>query len=201
MNRSNRTTIILVAIIAILATILLRNNIQGKKSELDSSIVLNKIVNIQELSLVKYNYGGVIGYKDTMKVMNFNVPFTEKHFLLKYNGYVKAGIDLSGSQIKTVGKSIEIAIPKPQIVEIVIDEKSIKVYGESNNPFNPTSIADYNHVIVKEKETMKRDAVKQGILKDASRQSRLILTEMLREMGFNKITINEVPSITLPERE
>ena len=73
MRKINTTTLIFIILSIILAIFLIKNKIEDTHREYNSSTILNKIVNIQELTLVKYNYTGVIGYKDTMKVMNFNL--------------------------------------------------------------------------------------------------------------------------------
>ena len=84
----------------ILAILLLVNNSRSDKERgYDSSSVMNRITYMQELALVKHNYTGVISYKDYMKFLNFNVPLTDKYFLLKYNGYIKAGVDFSRIKI------------------------------------------------------------------------------------------------------
>ncbi|HBG56681.1 MAG TPA: hypothetical protein DDX07_01570, partial [Porphyromonadaceae bacterium] len=70
----------------ILALVLLVHNTRDKKEGgYDSSTVMSRISYMQELALVKHNYTGVIGYKDYKKILNINVPLTEKYFLLKYN--------------------------------------------------------------------------------------------------------------------
>jgi hypothetical protein len=152
---------------------------------------------IQELALVKYNYSGVIGYKDFIKVLKINIPLTEKSFLLKYNGYIKAGVDFKYMKVDVSGKDIHISLPNPKILDTLIDEKSIKVYNESINAFNPLTIADYNKAIMKEKETMISDAISQGILKDATAQAELVLTSIMKDMGFENIKITQ--EITLPK--
>ena len=136
-----------------------------------------------------------------MTIMNFQVPLTEKFFLLKYNGYIKAGVNLKGATVKVDGKSVVVQLPKAQILETVIDEKSIRVYDESMNAFNPISINDYNKAISKEKLTMTKSAVNQGILDDASRQAHLIITSILTEMGYEKIQVVDVKSLILPGKE
>ena len=199
MKKIDTTTLIFIIISVVLAVLLIKNKAVSNNAEYDSTTILNRIVHIQELTLVKYNYSGVIGFKDTMKVMNINVPLTEKYFILKYNGYVKAGIDLSSAQIKAKDKNIEITIPRPKIMETVIDEKSIKIFDESRNPLNPTSPSEYNRAIIKEKNTMIHDATQQGIIKEASEQAHLIISGMLKEMGFKNIKITETQTITLPK--
>ena len=171
---------------------------QSKDKELgyDSSSVLNRVVPIQELALVKYNYSGVIGYKDFIKVLKINIPLTEKSFLLKYNGYIKAGVDFKNMKVEVSGKDIHISLPRPKILDTLIDEKSIKVYNESMNAFNPLTIADYNKAIMKEKDNMIGDAISQGILKDATTQAELVLTSIMKDMGFENIKITQ--EITIP---
>ena len=197
----NRYTTLFLITTVILAVLLIVNKAASKQAQYDSSTVLNRIVHVQELALVKYNYAGVIGFKDYMKVMGVQVPLTEKFFLLKYNGYIKAGVDLANAQVKADKESVQVLLPKPKIMDTVIDEKSIRVYDESMNPFNPVSITEYNQAIIKEKETMTRDALNQGILREASKQAHLIISGILKDMNFKNIEIKETDIIALPERK
>ena len=184
----------------ILLTILLVSNNFSKDRKLgyDSTAVLNRIVPIQELALIKYNYSGVIGYKDFLKILKINVPLTEKSFLLKYNGYIKAGVDFENIKVVVSGKDVHISLPKARILDTMIDEKSIRVYNESMNAFNPLTIADYNKAIMKEKETMVNDAILQGILKDATKQAEVVLTSIMKDMGFENIKITQEIKIPNP---
>lgn len=155
----------------------------------DSSIIMSKIVHIQELATIKYNYAGVIGYKDAMKLFKLNVPLTEKYFLLKYNGYLKAGVDFNRIKVDVHEDKVHVSMPRAKIFDVVIDENSVTVYNESENAFNPIKISDYNQALSSEKETMRKDAVSQGILKDANRQAELIVKSLLQEMGFKDVDI------------
>ena len=180
-------------------TLLIKNSSKYKESEYDSSTVMSRITHIQELALIKQKYTGVIAYKDSKKILNINVPLTDKYFLLKYNGYLKAGVDFSRIKINTLTDSlVHVSIPKPQIFDTVIDEGSIQIYNESENAFNPIKISDYNEALTREKSIMINDAIKQGIFKDATNQAKMVLTAMLKEMGFIEIKITEelfVPQI------
>ena len=87
-RKTNYPVLFLLIIVAFLAFFLFKNT--NKQPEYDSSAIMEKIAYVKELSLVKYNYNGVISYKDAMKFLNMPVPLTEKSFLSRYNGYVKA---------------------------------------------------------------------------------------------------------------
>ena len=127
-----------------------------------------------------------------MKFLNINIPLTDKYFLLKYNGYLKAGVDFSRIKVTVENdSSVHVSIPKPTIFDTVIDEKSVEVYNESENAFNPIKISDYNEALIREKNVMINDAINQGILADATEQAKLVLTTMLEDMGFSRIKITE----------
>lgn len=191
-KRINYVTLFFIITTILLAMLLMVNN-QSKDKSLgyDSTTILNRVIPIQELALVKYNYSGVIGYKDFLKILKINVPLTEKSFLLKYNGYIKAGVDFKNIKIAVSGKDVHISLPRAKILDTLIDEKSIKVYNESMNAFNPLTIEDYNKAIMKEKDTMISDAIAQGILNDATAQAELVLTSIMEDMGFENIKITQ----------
>ena len=89
---------------------------------------------MQELALVQHNYTGVISYRDSRKFLNINVPLTDKYFLLKYNGYIKAGVDFSQIKVNVVNPTdVHVSIPKPRILDTVVDENSIEVFNESQD--------------------------------------------------------------------
>lgn len=172
--------------------LLINNNKRADYPGYSSSTIMNRITHIQELALVKHNYTGVISYKDYMKFLNINIPLTDKYFLLKYNGYLKAGVDFSRVKIDVQNDStIHASIPKPKILDTVIDEKSVEVFNESENAFNPIKISDYNEALTREKNNMIKDAIDQGILSDATEQAKIVLRTMLEEMGFSQIYITE----------
>jgi len=87
--------------------------------------------------------------------------------------------------------AVHVSIPQPRILDTVIDEKSVEVYNESENAFNPIKISDYNKALTREKDVMISDAIKQGILEDATEQAKMVITSLLNEMGFKNINITE----------
>lgn len=197
-SRINITTIFFIATTLVLAVILLISKAKTTgENEYDSTTILNKIVHIQELALVKYNYSGVIAYKDFKKILNINVPLTEKYFLLKYNGYINAGVDFSRIKVDVNGESVSVSMPKAKILNTTIDENSVKVYDESENAFNPIKISDYNSSLVEEKSKMTQDAISQGILKEANEQAKLAITSLLNGLGFNDVKVME--EIEIPQ--
>jgi hypothetical protein len=196
-GKSNLFALIFGLTSVILAILLIINVRHDKVSSYNSSSILARIDNIKELATVKYNYTGVISYKDYLKFMNLNLPLTEKYFIIKYSGYLKAGVDFSRVKVDIINEVVHVSIPKAKILDTVIDEKSIQVFNESDNAFNPIKIDDYNKALSTEKSTMQREAIKQGLLKDATDQAKLAITSLLKGMGFENIVITE--EIEIPQ--
>lgn len=196
-GKSNLFALIFGLTSVILAILLIINVRHDKVSSYNSSSILARIDNIKELATVKYNYTGVISYKDYLKFMNLNLPLTEKYFIIKYSGYLKAGVDFSRVKVDIINEVVHVSIPKAKILDTVIDEKSIQVFNESDNAFNPIKIDDYNKALSTEKSTMQREAIKQGLLKDATDQAKLAITSLLKGMGFENIIITE--EIEIPQ--
>lgn len=197
-KKSNLSTLFFLITTVVLAVLLLINkNSKEEVVSYDSTTVFTKISHIQELSTVKYNYTGVIGYKDAMKIFKMNIPLTEKYFLVKYNGYLKAGVEFDRIVVNVENEKVHVSIPRARIFDIVIDENSVTVYNESDNAFNPIKISDYNQALMKEKETMRNDAIKQGILKDANQHAELAIRSILQEMGFDDVDITM--EVVIPE--
>lgn len=184
-------SILLLATIALLLLLLIKSKTEKDDNNYQSDTIIEQITYLQELSLVKYNYSGVIDYQQYLELMNHAVPMTKKSFLMRYTGYVKAGIDMADAWVDVDGKNIKISLPPPKIIETVIDEKSLKTYDETTNLFNPIRLADYKSAIVREKQKISKAAIDKGILITSSKQANQHITKMLIQMGYEKIQITE----------
>ena len=201
MRRTNYSALLMLALALVLAFMLYRTKYAQSRQLYDSSVIMEKISYVKELSLVKYSYSGVISFTDYLRFINLQVPMTEKSFLIKYTGYVKAGIDVSKTTVSVKGKTVKIGLPKPVIQETVIDETSLQVYDESMNILNPIKVADYQIAIVAEQNKIKQDALAKGILTESSDQAHKFITSLLEELGFEIIEIDEINTLTLPQKE
>lgn len=162
----------------------------NKKTNLLSNRIEEKIVRLMELSTVKYNYTNVVEYEDKMQLSGINIPFTNKKFILKYSGYIKAGVDLSTIQVNLKDKDVvEIIMDKAEIFENVISEEDVYFFDEKDSIFNKLSFKDLYVVLIEEKEKMKEEVLEKGILNDAEKNGGEIITSLLEGMGFNNVTI------------
>lgn len=156
----------------------------------DSTVILERVERLWELSSNKYFYSNVVAFKDNMKIKDFQLPFTEKSFLIKYDGYLKAGINAQDIQIlSNEGKAIEVKLKNSKILDHVIDEKSIYVYDEKNSVFNNLSINDIFNQLSSEKDKIETQLEEKGFLKDTDNNIKYFLEEFLKNLGYESINI------------
>lgn len=182
--------IFLIIIVTIVLFMYFRFTIK-KETNILSNNVEEQVMKLLDLSTVKYNYTNVVAYKDNKKLKNMDIPFTSKGFLIKYSGYIKAGIDLSTASVKVVDKdNAEIIFDKPIILDNVINEDDAYIYDEKESLFNQLKIQDLYDVLIKEKENMEKEAIEKGILNEAEENALEILNSFLTSMGFTDINIS-----------
>ena len=103
MKKWKRYGIVSLAIIVIILGFFLYFKFSVKEEmTLLSDTIEEKISRILEISTVEYNYTNVVTYKDNKKMNGFNMPFTSKSFIIKYSGYIKAGVDLNGVETQVI---------------------------------------------------------------------------------------------------
>lgn len=157
---------------------------------IDTRVIFEKMESISELSIMKYYYSDVIAFKDNKKLKDFDIPFTQKSFLIKYDGYLKAGIDADSIRIvANDGENIKLIIKNSRILDHVIDEKSIFVYDEKSSLFNGLSIRDVFDQIISEKSNIEDKIIEKGFLREADRSLKAYLENMLKGLGFQNIEI------------
>ncbi len=156
----------------------------------DSSVIFEKMEKISELSILKYYYSDVIAYKDNKKLKDFDIPFTQKAFLIKYDGYIKAGIDAGSIRIISNDEDgIKLIVKNSIILDHVIDEKSIFVYDEKSSLFNGLSLNDVFSEISTEKSNIENKFIEKGLLKEADDNLKLYLENTLKDLGYEVIEI------------
>ena len=151
------------------------------------------IEDIGDLVTVEYNYTDILTYKDSLTLMDMKIPFTDKSYIIKYNGYIKAGIDLSKAVVKDVSDTkVELEVPKATITDSVLDEKSMVILDQKNNIFNPLDLGDYQETLKKELNARELKAKKDGILERAQANADKLLRKLLEGLGFKDIKINYI---------
>ncbi|CAH2212051.1 DUF4230 domain-containing protein [Tepidibacter aestuarii] len=188
-NDKNKILMILFAIF-ILFTILTSGNILKLNKEKDSTTILGKISQIQELSVNKYYYTNIVSFKQNKKIKDLEIPFTQKSFLIKYDGVIRTGIDLNNVKIiENKNNNIKLKIKKAEILGHTIDEKNIYVYDEKTSLFNKLQIKDVFTEISKEKKSIEEKMIKEGFLEESNKNTERLLENILMGLGYENIQI------------
>lgn len=183
--------LLLICVIILLSifTLISIKNIK-QENTITSSIVKEKLVKIKELATTKYSYTKVLELKNNKTINGIDLPFTEKYFLLQYDGYIKAGIDLTKAKIDIKNKdTITITLEKSKILDHVIDQSSIHLYDEKSSVFNKLQLQDMVTEISNQKPAVEQDVIKKGLLTESDNNAKTLLTELLQSLGFKNVNI------------
>lgn len=161
------------------------------KPEITSSSIENRLSAVKDLVTTEYHYKNMGSFDNQNTFYGWKVPFTEKKFILTYEGTIKLGVNLKNISVKIKGKDINIEIPDAKIISNEIDESSIKVFDEKTSIFNPIVIEDYKNFAEKQKKEVAENAVKKGIIAEADKNSAKVIKEIfLIDPDFNSYNIN-----------
>ena len=140
-----------------------------------------KMQEISDLATYKYAYTNTASQESSLKIKNWNIPFTTKRFIVKYDGEIKAGVDLSKVTIKVSDDdTITITMPKAAILSHEIDENSLEVLDETKNIFNRIQIDDYNSFQAEQKKICEEYALERGLLDKAYENAKKVISEMIQ---------------------
>jgi hypothetical protein len=180
---------VLLATIAFLAS---RNLIRAASPArtLDASAVVHEIQSLNELVSVKYTVQKVVGLEEK------KVPLGSEKVLLFVQAEVLAGIDLSAITARDVkllsDRRVQIALPQPKIVHIVIDDKATKVWDRQITwwtpwvPFNPDL---ERQARLAAREAIEQGAIEMGILDQARRNAETGIRSLLETVGVKVATV------------
>ena len=150
--------------------------------EINLEIIYSEIKNIGELATTEYLFTDAAEFSDSRQIKNWNIPLTEKSFILKWNGVIKAGIDVNQViiEVDKSGKKIFVSIPSASILSNEVDNDSVELLDEKNNIFNRISVDDKIDFDASTEEAIKNRAIENGILEKAQKNAEYILTRLIQ---------------------
>lgn len=179
------------AVVFVAGTMYAKHNNKTNTAITDTTIK-NSLNAISELATADYHYTKVGKFSNSLKFSGWTIPFTQKSFLITYEGDVKAGYDLTQAKIAIRGKKITITLPAVKVIANTIDENTIKVYDETNNIFNSIKITDYKSFALKQKSKAKSEAIKNGLYTKAYKQVQTLITAQVNALNKDySVTIKQ----------
>ena len=153
---------------------------RNSEPEISSTALAQQLQEVNELAVLDYNYTKVGKFENSLKLNGWSLPLNKKRFLLTYAGRIQAGVDMSAMEVNVKGKKILVTLPEVRILNNVLDEKSIEVYDETKNIFNPISINDYKTFATKQKERVEDEAIENGLLSEAATKAQSTIRKFLQ---------------------
>lgn len=147
-------------------------------------IINAELKGIGELATMEYMYTNAAKFSDAKKLIKWDIPFTEKNFILKWDGVIKAGIEVD--QITTdLNKStgvLIVRIPKAKILSHDPDRESAEVLDEKDGLFNPVKLDDQLKFDAAIEKEMEARAIENGLLEKAQENAETVITSLLNSI-------------------
>jgi hypothetical protein len=151
--------------------------------EAQTDTVVEQIQTLSDLVTVKYVVEKVVVLDDARW-------YGESRVLLLAHGIVKAGIDLKRLQpgdVKVSGKTIYIHLPPPQLTDAYLDDTKSQVIDHTTGLLR-TFDKDLEQTAREEAVLdIRRAAINNGILTDASDRAQLELALFLHQAGYTEV--------------
>ena len=164
--------------------------------------ILSGIENVSELATIRESFQSIVTFEDGKKIpfINMNFPGTTKKFMLKYNGTIVCGCDLSKAQVseRYDVNRVRITLPRSEVLDVYADVHSFEVYDQSAGIFTSVKLEDQNREVDADLEKVKIHSVEKGILAHSDENVRKILTSVVASTGMEAeivFTEHEKPAL------
>lgn len=156
----------------------------------DNTRVLNTISQVLDLNTVKYNYSNIITIKKDKSINDVKLPFTEKSFIIKYNGIINGGVKPEDIAVtKNTGKEIDIEVKQCRILDHYIDSENIYVYDIKSSLFNKLEVQEVLDDINTYKEEYEEKAIEEGLLKEIQISTKESLENLMKNLGYKEVVV------------
>ena len=119
------------------------------------------------------------------------IPFTEKTFIIKYNGVINGGVKPEEIEIINNTKDeIDIEIKKCQILDHYIDDENIYVYDVKNSIFNKLDTQEVLDDMSKYKKEYEQKIINEGFLEEVQENTKVSIENILKGLGYSVVNIN-----------
>ena len=126
-------------------------------------ITEERLVAIQEVATEKFEYTAYKDFGESRKLLDWDIPFTERRFLLIYQGEMKAYFDMSKAQVSATDSEITIILPQISVSHY-IDGDAVTI---KKNIFYPFDLEEKPELEDDLKTIEESRAIKQGFIDEA----------------------------------
>lgn len=191
-KKINKALILFTFLILLISGIYFISNKYKKESIYKDNIkVINTLSQVLDISTVKYNYSNIVEIKKDKSISNIKIPFTEKSFIIKYNGIINGGVKPEDIEVvSNTGDEILIEIKKCQILDHYIDDENIYVYDIKNSIFNKLDIQEALDEISNCKKEYEEKIISEGFMEEIQKNTKVSIENILKGIGYKEVVIN-----------
>lgn len=191
-KKINKALILFPFLILLISGIYFISNKYKKESIYKDNIkVINTLSQVLDISTVKYNYSNIVEIKKDKSISNIKIPFTEKSFIIKYNGIINGGVKPEDIEVvSNTGDEILIEIKKCQILDHYIDDENIYVYDIKNSIFNKLDIQEALDEISNCKKEYEEKIISEGFMEEIQKNTKVSIENILKGIGYKEVVIN-----------
>ncbi|HSQ33331.1 MAG TPA: DUF4230 domain-containing protein [Peptostreptococcaceae bacterium] len=190
-KKTRRMSIIFITLICVFVSIFGYKYILSEHTKKNTSAIMDTIYEVLEITTTKYNYTNIVTFKKDKTVNNVKIPFTEKSFIVKYNGVIKAGINGDDIKVaKNTGDTIDIQIKKCVILDHYIDQENVYVYDIKNSIFNKLTINEVFEELNKYKDEYEKQIMSEGFVEEIKKNTESSLKTTLKNIGYKQVNIS-----------
>ena len=148
--------------------------LEGPTRSITSTGIGGTLDDISEMAVEQYSYSAVGRFEeDGWRALGLRIPLTGKHFLIAYDGVVKAGvknIEKSDVSIDDVARTVPVKVFQAEILSNEIEPSSVVVYDQSFNPLNQVRVENYAEFLDSEEKRAEDKARENGLLERAQQR-------------------------------
>ena len=162
----------------------------GKKDKGEEKPGILTLREMSDLATVEYTVTKVIKASDNKTWFKLG----DRKILMSCEAHIKAGIDMSTidkNSFKVTGKNIELALPPPKIISVSLPPEGIKTEYEEVGVFRDKfKTQDRDALAAQAEQQIKKSIDSLGILNQAKVNTSMFVTNFLRRLGYENISIN-----------
>jgi Flp pilus assembly protein TadG len=154
------------------------------ESQIDTEVIEEGLTNMGFLITSKYYFTDTTTTSKVTSIGSITLGFTKANMIVKYSGYVPAGIDFTKITVTVDddNKTIAVTIPEAELQDVIIDHDSFELLDEDKNIFNKFQVSDLNDSLIELEESNLKRAKELGILEEANSNAELIITNFVNSI-------------------
>lgn len=180
-------------VLGIAGTLFVSNYNPSDNIGASASAVFGRIVEQNELVSVSQDYSIVDKQGDSASFFGlFDIPFTDNSFWYRYEGTLKAGVNLETAEIDAQGNNLTITLDPAYIISNTPDMDSSGVLEERNNVLNPIEVGDVDAFQRWCVEQSEAQAIEGGLLDEAQSEAENQLNQLFYTALGDDVTVSFV---------